>query len=94
MADSLTKPLTEIALNAPRIGVGTARHRRFSYVVPKLWPLLSSANAPVLAGFAAKFMELPIVEHELLKEETVARPVVVLAMERGSYHFIRDGVRQ
>ena len=38
-------------------------------------------------------MELTVLEHELLAEPSVSRPIWVLAMERGRFYWLKDGVR-
>jgi hypothetical protein len=60
-------------------------------VFETLWPSLDSANADVLASHAMKLMELTVLEHELLSEPSVARPIWVLAMERGRHTWSKDG---
>ena len=79
---------------APYLGLSMAREERANEVFQTLWPALDSANADVLAAHALKLMELTVLEHELLAEPSVARPIWTLAMERGRHVWAKDGVKQ
>ncbi|OYW82668.1 MAG: hypothetical protein B7Z26_02645, partial [Asticcacaulis sp. 32-58-5] len=92
LSDELVKALRPIARMAPHAGLHVARMERWHRVSMKMGPLLDSANAGILADYAHKFMELPVIEHELMKESSVARPISILSMERGRYQAYRDGV--
>ncbi|WP_040309210.1 hypothetical protein [Asticcacaulis biprosthecium] len=87
IAKALAGRLDSLAFVAPQLGGGVARQARNEQATRKLWPLLEAANAGILAGYAAKFMELPVVEHELMRDEGVSRPIRILAMEPGRYFW-------
>jgi hypothetical protein len=93
LSDELVKTLRPIAQMAPHAGLHVARMERWHRVSSKLGPLLDSANAGILADYAQKFMELPVIEHELMREASVARPISILSMERGRYQTYRDGAK-
>ncbi len=93
LAQQVSEQLADVAREATALGLNTAREQRSSEVFETLWPALDSANADVLSSHALKLMELTVLEHELLAEPSVARPIWVLAMERGRYYWLKDGVR-
>ncbi len=92
LAQKLAGMLQDVPYQVPNIAVHVARRVRYGEVRDKLWPQVNAANAEMLGQLAQKFMALPILEHELLREESVGRPVVVLTLKPGGYTFIRDGV--
>jgi hypothetical protein len=94
LAEQLSEQLADVAHTATALGLNTARELRSSEVFETLWPALDSANADVLASHALKLMELTVLEHELLAEPSVGRPIWVLAMERGRHYWLKDGARQ
>ncbi|ESQ87352.1 hypothetical protein ABAC460_20220 [Asticcacaulis sp. AC460] len=87
LAKALASRLDNLALVAPLIGASVARQARHDQATRKLWPLLETANAGILANYAGKFMELPVVEHELMRDDGVSRPIRILAMEPGRYFW-------
>ncbi|ESQ74538.1 hypothetical protein [Asticcacaulis sp. AC402] len=87
VAKSLAGRLDSLAFAAPQIGSNVARQQRYDQSTQKLWPLLEAANAGILAGYAAKFMELPVIEHELMRDDGVSRPIRILAMEPGRFFW-------
>lgn len=87
LAQALDDYLSDLPIVAASVGLKAARHERMSEVVQKLWPLLTSANAERLTQHARNIMQLPVIEHELLSDASVARPVRFLAMERGHYTY-------
>lgn len=93
LAQQVSEQLADVAREATALGLNTAREQRSSEVFETLWPALDSANADVLSSHALKLMELTVLEHELLAEPSVGRPIWVLAMERGRYYWLKDGVR-
>jgi len=93
LAQQVSDQLADVAREATALGLNTAREQRSSEVFETLWPALDSANADVLSSHALKLMELTVLEHELLAEPSVARPIWVLAMERGRFYWLKDGVR-
>ena len=93
LAQQISDQLADVAREATALGLNTAREQRSSEVFETLWPALDSANADVLSSHALKLMELTVLEHELLAEPSVARPIWVLAMERGRFYWLKDGVR-
>jgi len=93
LAQQIGDQLADVAREATALGLNTAREQRSSEVFETLWPALDSANADVLSSHALKLMELTVLEHELLAEPSVARPIWVLAMERGRFYWMKDGVR-
>ncbi len=91
LGEKVAALLDDVPRLAPFIGLSAARDLRSSKVFETLWPSLDSANADVLASHALKLMELTVLEHELLSEPSVARPIWVLAMERGRHTWSKDG---
>ena len=93
LAEQVREQLADVAREATALGLNTARAQRSGEVFETLWPALDSANADVLSSHALKLMELTVLEHELLAEPSVSRPIWVLAMERGRFYWLKDGVR-
>ena len=91
LGEEVAALLDDVPRIAPFIGLTAARDQRSNHVFETLWPSLDSANADVLASHALKLMELTVLEHELLSEPSVARPIWVLAMERGRHTWSKDG---
>ncbi len=87
LAQQLAGKLGDLPFDAPAIGFANARRHRLAEATDRLWPLLETANVRILADYAAKFMELPVLEHELTRDESVSRPIRVLAMEPGRYFW-------
>jgi hypothetical protein len=93
LAQQVSDQLADVAREATALGLNAAREQRSSEVFETLWPALDSANADVMSSHALKLMELTVLEHELMAEPSVARPIWVLAMERGRFYWMKDGVR-
>lgn len=91
LAAKLHAKLQDVPYAFPNIAAHLARRVRHTEVREKLWPQLSAANAVMLGNFAHKFMTIPILEHELLREGGVGRPIVVLTMNKGGCTFVREG---
>lgn len=94
LAQELRDFLRPVRQFVPEMAIEGAKDLRRRRVHSQIDPLLGSANASVLGAFAEKFMNLPVTESELLRNDTVARPVHVLTMARGSYTRFTDGVKQ
>ncbi len=91
LAQKLAGLLQEVPYQYPAIAAHVARRVREQEVVDKVWPQFNAANAETLGGLAAKFMEIPVLEHELLREDGVGRPIVTLTLKPGGFTFHRDG---
>lgn len=87
LVGQITEGLGAMPFEAPAVGLHVARQSRFERATEKLWPILHTANVNILADYAKKFMELPVLEHELMRDESVSRPIRVLAMEHGRYFW-------
>lgn len=91
LAQKLAGLLRDVPFQYPAIAAHVARRVRQQEVADKLLPQLNAANGETLGGLAAKFMEIPVIEHELLREDGVGRPVVILTMKPGKFTLQRDG---
>ena len=94
LAQKLAGMLQDVPYQYPAIAAHVARRVRQQEVVDKLWPQLNAATAETLGALAAKFMEIPVIEHELLREDGVGRPIVILTMKPGKYTLQKDGDAQ
>ena len=94
LAEKLAGMLRDVPFDYPAIAAHVARRVREQEVADKLLPQLNAATAENLAVLAAKFMEIPVIEHELLRDDGVGRPIVTLTMKPGKYTFHRDGDAQ
>ena len=93
LGEQVAALLEDVPVIAPFLGLSAARDQRTHHVFETLWPTLATANAEVLGSHALKLMELTVLEHELLSEPSVARPIWILAMERGRHTWNKDGNR-
>ena len=91
LAEKLAGLLQDVPFQYPAIAAHVARRVREQEVADKLLPQLNAATAENLTALAAKFMEIPVIEHELLREDGVGRPIVTLTMKPGRFTFHRDG---
>lgn len=91
LAEKLSGLLQDVPFQYPAIAAHVARRVREQEVADKLLPQLNAATAEKLTILAAKFMEIPVIEHELLREDGVGRPIVTLTMKPGQFTFHRDG---
>ena len=91
LAQKLAGLLQDVPFQYPAIAAHVARRVREQEVADKLLPQLNAATAENLTVLAAKFMEIPVIEHELLREDGVGRPIVTLTMKPGRYTFHKDG---
>ena len=94
LAQKLAGLLQDVPFQYPAIAAHVARRVRQQEVGDKLVPQLNAATAETLGALAAKFMEIPVIEHELLREDGVGRPVVILTMKPGRFTFQKDGEAQ
>lgn len=91
LAQKLAGLLRDVPFQYPAIAAHVARRVREQEVADKLMPQLNAANGEALGALAAKFMEIPVIEHELLREDGVGRPIVILTMTPGRSTFQKDG---
>ena len=91
LAEKLAGLLQEVPFQYPAIAAHVARRVREQEVADKLLPQLNAATAENLCVLAAKFMEIPVIEHELLRDDGVGRPIVTLTMKPGRFTFHKDG---
>jgi len=94
LAEKLAGLLQDVPFQYPAIAAHVARRVRQQEVSDKLLPQLNAATAETLGALAAKFMEIPVIEHELLREDGVGRPIVTLTMKPGRFTFQKDGETQ
>jgi hypothetical protein len=91
LAQKLAGMLQDVPYQYPAIAAHVARRVREQEVSDKVWPQLNAATAETLGTLAAKLMEIPVLEHELLREDGVGRPIVILTMKPGRFTFHKDG---
>lgn len=94
LAEKLAGLLLDVPFQYPAIAAHVARRVREQEVADKLLPQLNAATADNLRDLAAKFMEIPVIEHELLREDGVGRPIVTLTMAPGKFSFHKNGDAQ
>lgn len=94
LAQKLAGLLQDVPFQYPAIAAHVARRVREQEVADKLLPQLNAATAANLTVLAAKFMEIPVIEHELLRADGVGRPIVTLTMKPGRFTFHKDGGAQ
>jgi hypothetical protein len=71
-----------MAMLVPGFGLYQARNTWGHHVKGSLAKILGACSAEPLGKHAERLLQLEILEHELMGEPTVARPISVLAMEK------------
>ncbi len=94
LAQKLAGLLRDVPFQYPAIAAHVARRVRQQEVADKLLPQLNAATGETLGTLAAKFMEIPVIEHELLRDDGVGRPIVILTMTPGKFTLRKEGEAQ
>ena len=75
-------------------GMNRAKARHAAIIRAQFDPLLATADTDTLAHFARKFVEVTVLEHELLRADSVGRPIRVVTLTRAGVRTDINGETQ
>ncbi len=93
-ANSVARDILMDSRDALQRGLDRAKARHAAIVRGQFDPLLGTADTDTLARFARKFVEITVLEHELLRADSVGRPIRVVTLTRDGITTDIDGERQ
>jgi hypothetical protein len=93
-ANNLAKDILMESQAALRRSLDRAKARHTDIFQDKFAPLLETADVETLARLARKFVEVTVLEHELLRADTVGRPIRVVTLTRDGIRTESDGETQ
>lgn len=92
--DALAKDILMDSQRTLRRSLDRAKTRHEDGVHNRFAPLLETADVDAMAEFARKFVEVTVLEHELLRADTVGRPIRVVTLTREGVRTYIDGETQ
>ncbi|ESQ88943.1 hypothetical protein ABAC460_14270 [Asticcacaulis sp. AC460] len=94
VANALARDILFDSQAALQRGMDRAKAHHNAHFRAQFDPLLHTADAATLAAFARKMVEVTVLEHELLRADSVGRPIRVVTLTRDGVRTDIDGETQ